>query len=101
MLQGLNTERRWRYRRFSDSHAQGHHPRSRWRGTEGVEYRKDKDVIDEIPMAYTDIDAVMRAQEDLVEVVHTKGGAVAKRAFDAMMPMKKIDVTAIEAAVRG
>ena len=52
-------------------------------------------------MAYKDIDAVMRAQEDLVEVVHTKGGAVAKRAFEAMMPMKKIDVTAIEAAVRG
>jgi predicted 3-demethylubiquinone-9 3-methyltransferase (glyoxalase superfamily) len=28
------------------------------------------------------------------------GGEVAKRAFDAMMPMKKIDVAAIEAAVR-
>jgi len=27
--------------------------------------------------------------------------AAAKRAFDAMMPMKKIDVAAIEAAVRG
>ena len=30
-----------------------------------------------------------------------KGGAVAKRAFEAMMPMKKIDVATIEAAVRG
>jgi len=30
-----------------------------------------------------------------------KGGAAAKRAFEAMMPMKKIDVAAIEAAVRG
>ena len=29
-----------------------------------------------------------------------KGGATAKRAFEAMMPMKKIDVAAIEAAVR-
>lgn len=29
------------------------------------------------------------------------GGAVAKRAFEAMMPMRKIDVAAIEAAVRG
>jgi tRNA-splicing ligase RtcB len=41
------------------------------RATEGVECRKDKDVIDEIPMAYKDIDAVMEAQKDLVEVVHT------------------------------
>lgn len=39
--------------------------------TAGVECRKDKAVIDEIPMAYKDIDAVMAAQEDLVEVVHT------------------------------
>ncbi|MCW7538842.1 RtcB family protein [Aquabacterium sp. A7-Y] len=39
--------------------------------TEGVECRKDKDVIDEIPMAYKDIDAVMEAQRDLVDVVHT------------------------------
>ena len=29
------------------------------------------------------------------------GGDVAKRAFEAMMPMRKIDVAAIEAAVRG
>ena len=39
--------------------------------TEGVECRKDVDVIDEIPMAYKDIDAVMAAQQDLVEVVYT------------------------------
>ena len=39
--------------------------------TEGVECRKDKDVIDEIPHAYKDIGAVMAAQEGLVEVVHT------------------------------
>jgi len=30
-----------------------------------------------------------------------KGGGVAKRAFDAMMEMQKIDVAKIEAAVRG
>lgn len=41
------------------------------RATEGVECRKDAEVIDEIPMAYKDIDAVMRAQADLVEIVHT------------------------------
>jgi len=41
------------------------------RATQGVECRKDAGVIDEIPMAYKDIDAVMQAQSDLVEVVHT------------------------------
>jgi len=39
--------------------------------TAGVECRKDKDVIDETPAAYKDIDAVMAAQRDLVDVVHT------------------------------
>jgi tRNA-splicing ligase RtcB len=39
------------------------------RATEGIECRKDADVIDETPMAYKDIDAVMAAQADLVEVV--------------------------------
>jgi tRNA-splicing ligase RtcB len=39
--------------------------------TKGVECRKDAGVIDETPMAYKDIDAVMAAQADLVEVVHT------------------------------
>ncbi|HGM5578525.1 TPA: RtcB family protein [Pseudomonas putida] len=41
------------------------------RATAHVECRKDKSVIDEIPMAYKDIDAVMHAQRELVEVVHT------------------------------
>ena len=41
------------------------------KATEGVECRKDADVIDETPGAYKDIDAVMAAQADLVEVVHT------------------------------
>jgi hypothetical protein len=39
--------------------------------TEGVECRKDAGVIDETPMAYKDIDAVMAAQSDLVDIVHT------------------------------
>jgi tRNA-splicing ligase RtcB len=41
------------------------------RATEGVECRKDAGVIDETPMAYKDIDAVMAAQSDLVDIVHT------------------------------
>ncbi|NEO01025.1 MAG: RtcB family protein, partial [Moorea sp. SIO3I7] len=39
--------------------------------TKGVECRKDKDVIDEIPGAYKPIDQVMANQSDLVEVVAT------------------------------
>jgi tRNA-splicing ligase RtcB len=39
--------------------------------TRAVECRKDKDVIDETPAAYKPIDAVMEAQRDLVDVVHT------------------------------
>ena len=39
--------------------------------TAGVECRKDADVIDETPAAYKSIDAVMQAQSDLVDVVHT------------------------------
>lgn len=41
------------------------------RMTEGVECRKDADVIDETPAAYKPIDDVMAAQADLVEIVHT------------------------------
>ena len=39
------------------------------RQTTGVECRKDPGVVDEIPGAYKDIEEVMRAQNDLVEVV--------------------------------
>ncbi|MBG6118201.1 MULTISPECIES: RtcB family protein [unclassified Sphingobium] len=41
------------------------------RDTEGVECRKDVGVIDETPKAYKPIEAVMAAQVDLVEIVHT------------------------------
>jgi tRNA-splicing ligase RtcB len=37
--------------------------------TRGVECRKDAGVIDEIPGAYKDIESVIEAQTDLVEVV--------------------------------
>ncbi len=39
--------------------------------TAHVECRKDADVVDESPAAYKSIDAVMEAQKDLVEIVHT------------------------------
>lgn len=39
--------------------------------TEGVECRKDAELIDEIPSSYKNIDTVMANQTDLVEVVHT------------------------------
>ncbi|WP_353570199.1 RtcB family protein [Candidatus Albibeggiatoa sp. nov. BB20] len=39
--------------------------------TEGVECRKDKGGLDEIPGAYKDIDTVIEHQNDLVDVVHT------------------------------
>ncbi len=41
------------------------------KATEGIECRKDAHVIDETPMAYKDIDKVMAAQSDLVEIAHT------------------------------
>ncbi len=39
--------------------------------TQGIECRKDEDVIDETPAAYKSIDAVMHAQRDLVEIMYT------------------------------
>ncbi len=39
--------------------------------TSGVECRKDRGVLDETPAAYKDIDAVLAAQGDLVEIAHT------------------------------
>ncbi|PIQ99675.1 MAG: RNA-splicing ligase RtcB [Nitrospinae bacterium CG11_big_fil_rev_8_21_14_0_20_45_15] len=41
------------------------------KATNGVECRKDIDVIDETPAAYKPIDDVMNAQKDLVEILHT------------------------------
>lgn len=39
--------------------------------TKGVECRKDSHILDETPKAYKDIDKVMKAQEDLIEIVYT------------------------------
>ena len=45
--------------------------------------------------AHSQLGAIHRAPSDY------PGGKAAKPAFEAMMPMTKIDVAAIEAAVRG
>lgn len=39
--------------------------------TAGVECKKDASVLDETPGAYKDVDAVLAAEADLVDVVHT------------------------------
>ena len=41
------------------------------KATAHVECRKDVEVVDESPAAYKPIEAVMEAQRDLVEIVHT------------------------------
>jgi tRNA-splicing ligase RtcB len=41
------------------------------KATAHVECRKDADVVDESPAAYKSIEAVMAAQSDLVEIMHT------------------------------
>ena len=41
------------------------------RETAGIECRKDGGVLDELPSAYKSIDAVMAAQADLIDIVHT------------------------------
>lgn len=41
------------------------------KATEGIECRKDSGVLDETPAAYKNIDDVMSAASDLVEIVHT------------------------------
>ncbi len=41
------------------------------KATAHVECRKDAEVVDESPAAYKPIEAVMEAQRDLVEIVHT------------------------------
>jgi tRNA-splicing ligase RtcB len=39
--------------------------------TAGVERRKDASVLDELPAAYKDVDAVVAAQSDRVDIVHS------------------------------
>ena len=39
--------------------------------TVGVNCRKDAEVLDETPGAYKSIDAVIEAERDLIDIVHT------------------------------
>jgi tRNA-splicing ligase RtcB len=41
------------------------------RATQGIECRKDAEVLDETPAAYKSIDDVMHAQRELVDIEHT------------------------------
>jgi len=47
--------------------------------TAGVECRKDADVIDETPMAYKSIDAVMEAEGSCRHRSHSAAGGLCKR----------------------
>jgi len=40
------------------------------KATEGIECKKDSSVLDETPLAYKNIEDVMNAQKDLVEIQH-------------------------------
>ena len=58
-------------RRMSRSEARKKFTRADMREqTQGVECRKDRSVIDEIPAAYKDIDTVIENQSDLAKVKH-------------------------------
>lgn len=58
---GRKMGRREALRRFTNTDLE--------KATDGVECRKDDKIIDEIPMAYKDIDSVMLNQTDLVEPI--------------------------------
>ncbi len=59
-------------RRMSRSEAKRRFTRADLVGqTAGVECRKDAGIIDELPAAYKDVDSVLSAQRDLVDVVHS------------------------------
>jgi glutathione S-transferase len=61
--------------------------------TEGVECRKDKDVIDEIPMAYKDIDAVMAgAARPGGGGAHLEAGGVREGEFLKLNPFGQVPV---------
>ena len=59
-------------RRFSRSQARKRFTMDDFdRDMEGIEVRRSKEFLDELPGAYKDIDTVMEQSKDLVEIVHT------------------------------
>ena len=59
-------------RRFSRSQARKRFNMDDFdRDMKGIEVRRSKEFIDELPGAYKDIDTVMEQSKDLVETVHT------------------------------
>ena len=58
--------------------------------TAGVECRKDVDVIDETPAAYKSIDAVIEAERDLIDVVHTLKQVVCVKGWWASGPTHRM-----------
>jgi RNA-splicing ligase RtcB len=63
--------------------------------TSGVECRKDSGVIDEIPGAYKDIDAVMLAQESLVEPLFRREAAHVRSRVDEQNQATGVTTTAV------
>lgn len=57
--------------------------------TNGVECDKTAETLDETPAAYKDIDAVMAAQADLVEVVHTLKQVLCVKGVSEERPWRK------------
>ena len=59
-------------RRFSRSQARKRFTMDDFdRDMKGIEVRRSKEFLDELPGAYKDIDTVMEQSKDLVEIVHT------------------------------
>ena len=75
------------------------------RATEGVECRKDAEVIDETPMAYKDIDAVMAAQADLVEIARALASEpsfmLLDEPFAGIDPLAIADIREVISYLRG
>jgi tRNA-splicing ligase RtcB len=53
------------------------------KATEGLECIKDESVLDETTGAYKDIDAVMAAEKDLVQPIHTLRSIICVKGADA------------------